>query len=106
MTSRRGWTLITAVATTVVLASAGCFNGSFHDYAKNYGGGQRFALVIEPDRTDIDATHYLLDTATGDVWTLGASGSWERMVDGPEDVRPLDEPDGDEDEERDGASEG
>jgi hypothetical protein len=74
---------------------AGCANGAFHNYRAriNQGGAGRFALVIEADRTPIEGTHFLLDTATGDVWRMDSSdgrrGSWLRLGDAPEDVRDL-----------------
>ena len=84
---------------------AGCANGSFQNYRAriNEGGSGRFALVIEADRTPIDATHFLLDTATGDVWRMdssdGRTGTWLRLGEAPDDVQDLDpEPEGEADD--------
>ena len=85
METRRLLILALAVLGT---PAAACFNGAF-DHS-NRGGGERFELVIESDRTSIDATHYLVDSTTGDVWRLdarGQSGTWVRLADGPTDVR-------------------
>ena len=89
-----------AIFALVFTFGVGCFNGSFGNYkAKVAGGSGRFALVIEADRTAIQGSHFLLDTATGDIWRMnsedGRSGDWIRMGAGPEDAQRLDE---DEDE--------
>lgn len=80
-------------ALALLLAIAGCFNGGgFHNQGV-VGGGGRFALVIEPGRTPIDGTHFLLDTATGDLWRLASNGpdslQWLRLSTGPEDAVEL-----------------
>ncbi len=46
-------------------------------------------LVIEPNRTDLAGTHFLVDTMNGDLWRLDASAStarWIRTADGPDDL--------------------
>jgi hypothetical protein len=82
--------------TLVVLAACLCATACNNDNISNdgvIGGGGRFALVIEPARTAIDGTHFLVDTATGDLWMLKADGSghgqWSRVADAPQDVKPL-----------------
>ena len=77
-------------------AGAGCMNGSMHNYKAKIGAGSgRFAMVIEADRTAIQGSHFLLDTATGDVWRMdsgdGRTGNWLPLGAGPEDVRSLEE---------------
>ncbi len=85
---RVGWLALLAAGT----ASLACFNDGGDDvYIK--GGTARLALVIEADRSDVDATHFLLDTATGDLWCLEAGGQgpgrWRRLAEGPADLREL-----------------
>ena len=77
------------------LALTSCFNGAEHGI-RNHGvigvTGGRFALVIESDRTDLGATHFLVDTATGDLWSLRqqeAGAEWQRVAEGPKDAKPL-----------------
>lgn len=76
----------------VPLAGSGCFNGGQVTY-EDGGPRGRFALVIEADRTAIEGSHFLLDTATGDVWRMesedGRAGSWVRLGDAPDDVAEL-----------------
>ena len=71
-------------------------NGSMHNYKAKIGAESgRFAMVIEADRTAIQGSHFLLDTATGDVWRTdsadGRTGNWLPLGVGPEDVRELEE---------------
>ncbi len=87
-----------------------CWNGAFQtNKIEGRGGGdQRFQLAVEPGRTDIDATHFLVDTATGDVWRLDPTGAhqgtWVRLADGPEDAEVLTKPpEADSDAEAEGA---
>ena len=84
-----------ALAGIALAAGSGCFNGSLHDYhdfTPDHEIG-RFELVIEPGRTSVDGTHFLLDTATGDVWRMdspdGREGEWVRLGDAPEDAQEL-----------------
>ncbi len=77
---------------------SGCMNGAMHNYKAQIsetGPGGRFALVIEADRTRVDGSHFLLDTATGDVWRLEAqgarAGTWARLADAPPDAADLEE---------------
>jgi len=74
-------------------AGSGCLNDAVHTFHGWSGGAGRFALVIEPARTAIEGTHFLLDTATGDVWRMesddGRRGGWVRLGDAPADARPL-----------------
>lgn len=91
------WVAVAGALAVLAAAGAGCFNGSFQDHSER-GVGERLQLVVESDRTDVDATHFLLDKETGDLWRLemrGASGSWVRLAAGPEDLADL---------EREGAS--
>jgi hypothetical protein len=85
-----------AVLGIVALATAGatiggCFNSGHHTNVA--AGGGRLQLVIETGRTDVDGTHFLLDTATGDLWRLEARSAetarWVRVADGPDDLREL-----------------
>lgn len=85
-------------ALSVILATllaAGCFNDGFTN-SGTIGGGGRFALVIEPARTSIEGTHFLVDTATGDLWRLDENADvaqrWLRISDAPADVTELDQP--------------
>jgi hypothetical protein len=90
-----------AVLGIAFATSGGCMNRAFHNYKArvNEAANGRFALVIEADRTPIEGTHFLLDTATGDVWRMdsddGGSGDWVRLGDAPEDVRSLEVEEGD-----------
>lgn len=85
------WPALLAIAP---LLATGCFNDAFST-VKHEGsdGPGRFSLVIEPARTDVDGSHFLLDTATGDVWRLetrdGETGEWVRVGEAPRDVRSL-----------------
>lgn len=76
----------------MLLASTGCFNGGQVTY-EDGGPRGRFELVIEADRTAIEGSHFLLDTATGDVWRMesddGRAGAWVRLGDAPDDVAEL-----------------
>jgi hypothetical protein len=80
-----------AVVGFALLGGTGCWNGS-HDRVLLEAGG-RFALEIETGRSDLVGTHFLLDTATGDLWRLDVRGAgspiWVRVADGPSDARPL-----------------
>ena len=85
--ARVRWILLLLLA--VVMGVGGCFNDGFTN-SGSIGGGGRFALVIEPGRTSVDGTHFLLDTATGDLWRLASDGtSWVRLSEGPTDVTEL-----------------
>ena len=83
-----------AVLAALVFFGAGCFNDAFrgHDFRGGVGA-DRFELVIEPDRTLVDGTHFLVDRATGDVWLLDVSnrreGEWVRLASGPTDAAEL-----------------
>jgi hypothetical protein len=76
------------------LVLSACWNGAFQDNAV-YGDsrGSRFEMLIEPERNDVDATHFLVDRATGDIWRFEASsrtsGRWVRLADGPTDAAEL-----------------
>ena len=78
------------LAAGVVVVAASCDYGAHHN--RVVPGGNRFALVIEPGRTEFDASPYLVDAATGDVWMLDGAGipsRWVRLADGPEDAAVL-----------------
>jgi hypothetical protein len=80
------------------LGSTGCFNGPGRTTIVN-GGSNRLMLVIEPNRTDLAGTHFLVDTMNGDLWQLDAAASpprWVRSAEGPSDLAELDETDLDE----------
>lgn len=96
---------VAAVALLALPGLVGCWNGAFsRAYHSGGSGDQRFALVIEADRTDLAGTHFLVDGVTGDVWWLDApdatSGSWIKLAEGPEDAKEL-EPAGDAQKRRD-----
>ena len=78
---------------SLALVGAGCFNGAFRGDEFGDAGGDRFELVIEADRTGVDATHFLVDRATGDLWLLDVtgrrSGAWVRLADAPADAAEL-----------------
>ena len=82
------------VLAVVAFVGMGCFNDAFrgHDFRGGVGA-DRFALVIEPDRTLVDGTHFLVDRATGDLWLLDVSnrrnGEWVRLASGPTDAAEL-----------------
>ncbi len=88
--------LMLAPAAALGLAVPGCFNVNDHAISIEGNALMRFALIIETERSDVDASHYLLDQATGDVWrfdpTNRGEGRWLRMAEAPEDVRPLPTP--------------
>jgi hypothetical protein len=74
----------------LALALPGCWNGSYNQDVGAEGG--RFELTIEPSRTDVRGTHFLVDSATGDLWHLeanGATASWARLANAPEDAAVL-----------------
>ena len=85
-----------AIAAALTLGGLGCFNVNDHATSIQGSALMRFALIIETERSDVDASHYLLDQATGDVWRLDpidrGEGRWLRMAEAPEDVRPLPKP--------------
>jgi len=75
----------------VALALSGCWNGS-HNEVHKMTGGERFRLTVEPSRTDVAGTHFLVDSATGDLWRLEQSGgsvAWARLADAPPDAADL-----------------
>jgi hypothetical protein len=82
------WFLLCVVCLTVVA----CNNDNISNEGV-IGGGGRFALVVEPARTSIDGTHFLVDTATGALWVLktddAGRSQWTRIADAPRDVQPL-----------------
>jgi len=72
----------------------GCFNDAFRGPEFEAGVGvDRFGLVIEADRTDVEGTHFLVDHATGDLWVLQggaqAPSTWVRLADAPADATPF-----------------
>lgn len=92
---RRLRTWLAVPALFALLGGAGCFNDAFRgDEVNGAGGALRFELLIEPNRTLVEGTHFLVDRATGDLWRLEATGraagTWVRLADGPSDVAELD----------------
>ncbi|NNL65872.1 MAG: hypothetical protein HKP30_06505 [Myxococcales bacterium] len=79
----------------VLLPATGCFNEAFQTN-EGLESPSRFELLIEPDRTLVDGTHFLVDRATGDLWRLDvrerSEGRWVRLADGPSDVAALPQP--------------
>ena len=99
MTDRRRQLRLLGIALLgggVLAIQPACWNGVHGSNIFEGGGGNRFRLVIEPNRTDIDATHFLVDALTGDVWRLdaaqGTSGDWVRLASGPEDAAEIPTP--------------
>jgi hypothetical protein len=82
--------LVTASLLVSALALSACWNDSYNQDTSTAGG--RFQLSIEPSRTDIDGTHFLVDSATGALWHLvnrGGRIDWVRIADAPEDAAVL-----------------
>jgi hypothetical protein len=82
--------ILTVSLLVSTLALSACWNGSYN--ADTITSGGRFHLTIEPSRTDIDGTHFLVDSATGDLWHLANRGGhvdWVRVADAPEDAADL-----------------
>jgi hypothetical protein len=74
-----------------VLFLPACWNGSYNEQSSLAGSG-RFQLTVEPSRTDVQGSHFLTDSATGDIWHLqreGGSFAWTRVADAPEDAADL-----------------
>jgi hypothetical protein len=94
--SRRAarWAVHGILALSLVPLTA-CWNGAFqtNEIKKRGGDASRFELVIEAKRNDLEASHFLVDTATGDLWVLQPSGdragTWVRVTDGPADALDL-----------------
>ncbi len=85
--------LLVPALLAVVLMLPACWNGSYNTNRQG-GGDGRFRLTIEPDRTDINGTHFLVDSATGDLWRLEKQGGgleWMRLANAPEDAADLTE---------------
>lgn len=73
-----------------VLTQPACWNDSLNQQTVASGG--RFQLTVEPSRTDIEGTHLLVDSATGDMWRLeprGETAEWVRLATGPEDAAEI-----------------
>jgi len=81
------------VLACLAFAGAGCFNDAFRGHEFIGTGSDRFELVIEPDRTLVDGTHFLVDRATGDLWRLDVTGrtegAWVRLASGPSDAADI-----------------
>jgi hypothetical protein len=85
---------IAMCAALLWLGPTACFNGPGRTTVVN-GGSNRLMLVIEPNRTDLAGTHFLIDTMNGDLWRLDAAQSpprWVRSVVGPTDLADFDVP--------------
>ena len=83
-------TTLGLAASTMIMA-LGCDNGLHHNTL--VPPGNRFELVIESDRTTVDASHFLLDTSTGDTWLLSGNRrdfEWVRLAPRPVDIQTLD----------------
>jgi hypothetical protein len=79
------------LAAGLTAASLGCDNGLHHNTL--VPPGNRFELVIEANRTSVDASHFLLDTSTGDTWRLSGNRGefeWVPLAPRPANVQPLD----------------
>ena len=87
--------ILLASLLAVSLLLPACWNGAFQtNKSKGRTSGDRFDLVVEAKRNDLDASHFLVDKATGDLWVLETSGSragaWVRVANGPADAEELD----------------
>jgi hypothetical protein len=77
------------------LGTTACFNGPGRTTSIT-GGSNRLMLVIEPNRTDLAGTHFLIDTMNGDLWRLDPGATpprWIRSANGPDDLAELELPD-------------
>lgn len=90
---RAQWARIPVItlAAAALLGLPACWNGAFQSNVdKSKGGKPRFELVVEPKRSDVDASHFLVDSTTGDTWLLETTGAkagrWVRLADGPADA--------------------
>ena len=100
---RRG--LFAICVASLCLGAVACFNGAGR-VTSYTGGSNRLMLVIEPSRTDIAGTHFLIDTMNGDLWrldTAASPASWVRSADGPDDLAELELPEVEDDVEEAGA---
>ena len=91
--SNRNRRALAVIGSSGLLIVTACWNGINDSIIFEGGAGNRFQLTIEPDRTEIRATHYLVDTMTGDTWLLEvtgpSNGRWVRLTDGPPDAATL-----------------
>jgi hypothetical protein len=77
--------LVTAGLALGLLIASACWNET--ESRNVYAGGGRFEIVPQPSSSEAIV---LLDTATGDTWSLDRDGGrWIRFASGPADVRPL-----------------
>ncbi len=86
--------IFTLCVAALCLGTTACFNGPGTTTTVN-GGSNRLMLVIEPNRTDLAATHFLIDTMNGDLWRLDTTVSpshWVRSAEGPDDLAELELP--------------
>lgn len=92
----RPWKHVSLIALSsgALLCLPACWNGAFQTNTdKSKGGNPRFELVVEPKRSDVDASHFLVDSTTGDTWfmekTGAKAGRWVRLAEGPADAAAL-----------------
>jgi len=86
--------MLTCCVVSLVLGTTACFNGPGAS-TTIHGGSNRLMLVVEPSRTDLAGTHFLIDTINGDLWRLDASANpahWVRAAQGPADLADFEVP--------------
>jgi hypothetical protein len=81
-----------ALLSAACLGATACNNDNISNRGF-IGAGRRFTLVVEPGQTAAESHRFLLDTATGDLWTLAADASghtqWMHVAEAPPDAKAL-----------------
>jgi hypothetical protein len=88
---RRGARASALLLCTATAFTIACFNDGFSNEGTLTTGQGRLQLVIEPNRTPVEGTHFLLDTTTGDLWHLKLKDKpqWQKITKGPADLQKL-----------------